>query len=293
MELTSKATVLRRMIAEKEFIYTAGAYDSLSAILIENAGFDAVFTTGFGVSASALGLPDAELYTATENLQVVQNIVNAVNVPVIADADTGYGNAINVMRTVRSFEKAGVAGITLEDQVVPKRCPLGINSKPELISLEEGVAKIRAAVDARTNDDFVIIARTDAEGEEAVRRAKAYIEAGADFIQPLSYVNGDENGLVRFGQSITVPLSVQMTIFAQKGLPEDMLRAMNSKFIHFPLVPLLLTSAAIQKGLAELVEFKNTGAMKTEMMQLSEFKEVIKFKEIESLQEKYLTALQK
>ncbi|MBO0959927.1 isocitrate lyase/PEP mutase family protein [Neobacillus sp. MM2021_6] len=291
--MSSKAKLLRKLIHEKEFIYTAGAYDSLSAIMIENAGFDAVFTTGFGVSASALGLPDAELYTATENLQVVQNIVNAVSAPVIADADTGYGNAINVMRTVRSFEKAGVAGITLEDQVVPKRCPLGINSKPELISLEEGVAKIRAAVDAREDKDFVIIARTDAEGEEASKRANAYIEAGADFIQPLSYVNGNEYGLVTFGQSVSVPLSVQMTVFAPKGLPEELLREMNCKFIHFPLVPLLLSSAAIQNGLNELVKYKKTDEMRTEMMPLSEFKDIIKFKDIERLQDKYLSALPK
>jgi 2-methylisocitrate lyase-like PEP mutase family enzyme len=289
----NNARKLREMIMEKEFIYTAGAYDSLSAIMIENAGFDAVFTTGFGVSASYLGLPDAELYTATENLQVVQNIVNAVSVPVISDADTGYGNAINVMRTVKLFEKAGVAGITLEDQVVPKRCPLGINTKPELISLEEGVAKIKAAVDARTDDDFVIIARTDAEGEEAVKRANAYIKAGADFIQPLSYVNGDEYGLVKFGKSISVPLSVQMLGFAPKGLPEEILREMNSKFIHFPLVPLLLSSAAIQNGLSELLKYKKTEEMKTEMMPLSEFKDLIKFKDIERLQDKYLSALQK
>lgn len=291
--MVRQTSVLRKMVKEKEFIYTAGAYDSLSAILIERAGFDAVFTTGFGISASSLGLPDAELYTATENLQVVQNIVNAVSVPVIADADTGYGNAINVMRTVRQFEKAGVAGITLEDQVVPKRCPLGISSKPELISLEEGVAKIKAAVDARTDEDFVIIARTDAEGEEAVKRANAYIEAGADFIQPLSYVNGDEFGLARFGKALTRPLSVQMTVFAGSGLPEELLREMNAKFIHFPLVPLLLTSAAVQKGLGELVKFKKTKEMDTEMMSLSEFKEIIGFKEIESLQDKYLSALQK
>lgn len=291
--MSSKANDLRKLIIEKEFLYTAGAYDALSAIMIENAGFDAVFTTGFGISASALGLPDAELYTATENLQVVERIVNAVSVPVIADADTGYGNAINVMRTVKLFEKAGVAGITLEDQVVPKRCPLGINSKPELISVEEGVAKIRAAVDARTDKDFVIIARTDAEGEEAVKRANAYIEAGADFIQPLSYVNGDEFGLARFGQSVSVPLSVQMTVFAPKGLPEELLREMNCKFVHFPLVPLLLASAAVQKGLSELVSFRKTNDMKTEMMPLSEFKELIKFKEIERLQDQYLSALQK
>ncbi|WP_404330284.1 oxaloacetate decarboxylase [Mesobacillus maritimus] len=285
-----KTTALRRMIEEKEFIYTAGAYDALSGKMIERAGFDAVFTTGFGVSASFLGLPDAELYTATENLMVVQNISNAVDVPVIADADTGYGNAINVMRTVRSFENAGIAGITLEDQLVPKRCPLGITTKPELIPIEEGIAKIKAAVDARTDPDFVIIGRTDAEGDEAVERANAYIEAGADFIQPLSYVNGDEYGLVKFGKSIKAPISLQMIKYAENGLPEELLREMNCKFVHFPLVSLLLTSAAIQKGLNEVVTTRKTKEIQGDMMTLNEFKEIIGFKEIEELQEKYLSA---
>lgn len=279
---------LQKLIKENRFIYTAGAYDALSAKMIEKAGFDAVFTSGYAISASHLGLPDAELYTMTENVLVVQNIVNAVSIPVIADADTGYGNAINVMRTVQSFERAGVSGIVIEDQVVPKRCPLGVSVKSDLITLEEAVGKIKAAVDARSNQDFVIIARTDAEGDEAVERAKAYIEAGADFIQPLSYVYGDENGVVEFANQISVPLSLQMVGLANKGIEEEFFKLSNCKFIHFPLVPLLLTTAALEAGLKELIHLKTTKGMDSNMMTTQNFKKLIGFSEVEALQHKYL-----
>ena len=121
--MTTPAKTLRQILAAGRTIWTAGAYDALSARLIDQAGFDAVFTTGFGISASHLGQPDVELYTMSENLGVVRNMVSTVRRPVIADGDTGYGNVINVMRTVREFERAGVAGIVFEDQVIPKRCP--------------------------------------------------------------------------------------------------------------------------------------------------------------------------
>jgi len=121
--MTTHARALRNIIEAGRTIWSAGAYDALSARLVDEAGFDAVFTTGFGISASHLGLPDVELYTMTENLGVVRHMVNSVKRPVIADGDTGYGNVINVIRTVREFEHAGVAGIVFEDQLIPKRCP--------------------------------------------------------------------------------------------------------------------------------------------------------------------------
>lgn len=285
--MTSQATILRNILQEKEFVYTAGAYDSLSAILIENAGFDAVFTSGYAISASYLGMPDAELYTLTENVQVVQNIVNSTTIPVIVDADTGYGNAINVMRTVREFEKAGAAGLTLEDQVIPKRCPLGM--KPELIPIDEGVAKIKAAVEARVNKDFVIIARTDGSGEDAVKRAKAYIKAGADFIQPTPSLIGSVDDLINFGSEMSVPLSLVMVSLAGDGMREETFKEMNAKFIHFPLVPLLLATSAIETGLRELMEFKTTKSVKTSMTGLKDFEELIGFPEVTRLQEKFLS----
>lgn len=284
--MSNQATILRKSLGEKEFIYTAGAYDALSAIIIEKAGFDAVFTSGYAISASHLGLPDAELYTMTENLTVVEHIVNSVNIPVIVDADTGYGNAINVMRTVKSFEKVGAAGLTLEDQVVPKRCPLGM--KPELISLEEGVAKIKAAVEARVNDDFVIIARTDASGNEAIERSNAYVEAGADFVQLSPSLIGDINKLIKVGENLKAPMSLVLVSLADRGYDEAIFRKMNAKFIHFPLVPLLLAASAVEKGLNELINLKTTKGMTSAMMNVSDFKELIGFPEIEKLQQRFL-----
>ena len=152
-------------ITSGKTVWSAGAYDALSARFIEAAGFDACMTSGFGVSASHLGMPDAELYTMTENLNVVRNVVAATTLPIVADIDTAYGNAINVMRTIREFENAGVAAVIMEDQVAPKRCPICVGGV-ETISVEEAEGKIAAAVEARRNRNMVIIARTDAATEE-------------------------------------------------------------------------------------------------------------------------------
>src|SRR6185436_12885535 len=171
--MSQASSDFRNRVRANKTVWAAGAYDAMSAKMIEAAGFDALLTSGFGVAASFLGQPDAELYTMTENLTVVRNVTNAVNIPVIADVDTGYGNAINVMRTVREFEATGVAGIIIEDQVSPKRCP-ACADHVEILPVEEAVAKIRAAVATRQNPDLIIIARTDAMDEaEAIRRAQA------------------------------------------------------------------------------------------------------------------------
>ena len=175
--MSTPARALRSILEAGRTIWSAGAYDALSAKLIDEAGFDAVFTTGFGISASHLGQPDVELYTMTENLGVVRHMVNSVGRPVIADGDTGYGNVINVMRTVREFERAGVAGIVFEDQLLPKRCPAAATSV-EVLPAQEAARKIRAACDARRDRDFLIIARTDADSvEESIERACLYAQA--------------------------------------------------------------------------------------------------------------------
>ena len=202
--------MFREQLASGRTIWSAGAYDALSAKMIEAAGFDALLTTGFGISASMLGQPDVELYTMTENLNVVRQVIAAVEIPVVADCDTGYGNAVNVMRTVREFERAGAAAVILEDQVVPKRCP-AIANVVEVLPLNEGVAKIRAAVEARTDPDLVIIARTDAPTEaESIERIKAYVAAGADMVQPISKTFKDVTMLKRLKLAAGVPVSLQV-----------------------------------------------------------------------------------
>ena len=177
----SKGKQLRNLMARDGMVLAPGAYDGLTAKLIKQADFSSVYMTGGGTS-SGFGYPDYGLLTMSEMVENAGRIADAVDLPVIADADNGYGNELNVFRTVRSFEKAGVAGVHIEDQVFPKRC--GHLDDKELVSLDDYLAKIRSAADARRDDDFVIIARTDSRAslgfEEAVRRCNAALEAGAD-----------------------------------------------------------------------------------------------------------------
>jgi 2-methylisocitrate lyase-like PEP mutase family enzyme len=177
---------MRRLLAEKEYIFTAGVSNAMEAMILEKAGFDFVYMTGAGTSLTQLGLVDVGFITETEMVNNGRNIARAVTVPVFSDADNGYGNAINVMKTVQDFEAAGLAGIHIEDQESPKRC--GHFAGKTIIPIEEAAGKIRAAVDAKRDKDFIIIARTDAVSavgggfEEALRRGRAYARAGADMV---------------------------------------------------------------------------------------------------------------
>jgi 2,3-dimethylmalate lyase len=177
-------TRLRQLLARPRLLLAPGASDPLAARVVEDAGFEAVYVTGSGVSVGHLGLPDIGLATMTEMVDQVRRIAGAVAIPVVADADTGYGNALNVRRTVREYESAGVAGLHLEDQEFPKRC--GHLDGKRVIALETMVGRIRAACEARRDDDLVVIARTDARAvlglEAAIHRAEAYRAAGADVL---------------------------------------------------------------------------------------------------------------
>jgi len=175
---------LRELIRSPEILVAPGAYDAFSAKLIEAAGFDAVYMTGFGTAAGIFGLPDIGLLTMTEMVENAKRIADSVGIPVIADADTGYGNHLNVIRTVTEYEKAGVAGIQIEDQMSPKRC--GHMEGQKIVPIPEMVAKLRAAIEARRNEDTIIIARTDAISaigfDEAIKRGNIYRDAGADLL---------------------------------------------------------------------------------------------------------------
>ncbi|MBI4189385.1 MAG: isocitrate lyase/PEP mutase family protein [Betaproteobacteria bacterium] len=177
---------VRKLLMEKDYIFTSGVANAMEAMILEKAGFDFIYVSGSGTSITQLGLVDVGLITETEMVNNARNIAKAVNIPVFADADNGYGNAINVIKTVEDFEAAGVAGIHIEDQESPKRC--GHFAGKSIIPIEEAVGKIRAAVDAKRDKDFIIIARTDSVAAvgggfaEAVRRGKAYARAGADVV---------------------------------------------------------------------------------------------------------------
>jgi carboxyvinyl-carboxyphosphonate phosphorylmutase len=179
-----KTMGLRELIRSPEILVAPGAYDAFSAKLIEAAGFDAVYMTGFGTAAGIFGLPDIGLLTMTEMVENARRIADSVDVPVIADADTGYGNHLNVIRTVEEYEKAGVAGIQIEDQVSPKRC--GHMEGQKIVPIPDMVAKLRAAMEARRHEETMIIARTDAISatgfDEAIERGNIYRDAGADLL---------------------------------------------------------------------------------------------------------------
>ena len=179
-----KTTLFKKLILDEEILVMPGAHDALSAKIIEQVGFKAVTMGGYAASAASLAKPDVSLLTLTEYVHIVRNIVEVVDLPLFVDGDTGHGNVTNVQRTVRVFENAGVAGLFIEDQVYPKRC--GHMEGKQIISTEEMVAKIKAAVDARVDQDLVIMARTDAVAingiDAAIERANRYAEAGADLI---------------------------------------------------------------------------------------------------------------
>lgn len=175
---------LKEILEDKGVLVLPGVYDGLSAVAAKAVGFEALYMTGAGVAYSTLGLPDVGLLTQTEMAEKARYICEAADLPVVADGDTGYGNYLNVIRTVKLFEKAGVSCIQLEDQVMPKRC--GHMNGKELVPAEEMVSKLQAACDTRSSEDFLIMARTDARAvyglEEAIRRAHLYLEVGADIL---------------------------------------------------------------------------------------------------------------
>ena len=176
-------TRLRELLSGERMLLAPFTYDGFTARIAQEAGFDAVYMSGFATSMSR-GLPDVGLLTQTEMVQNAASIASVVDVPVVADADTGYGNAINVHRTIREYERAGVAGVHVEDQVAPKKC--GFFEGKQVIDMDEAASKIRAAVEARSDDDFVVIARTDALAvngwDDVERRCRAFADAGADLV---------------------------------------------------------------------------------------------------------------
>lgn len=282
---------IRAALTQGRTLWAAGCFDVLSARLIEEAGFDAVLTSGFAISASFLGQPDAELYTMSENLTVVRNVANAVGIPVVADIDTGYGNAINVIRTVREFEATGVSAIIMEDQVSPKRCPAA-SDRIEIIAVDEAVAKIEAAVEARRNRDLVLVARTDAIDEaEAIRRARAYVRAGADVIQPISKCFKTADGLKRLRDACGVPLSLQLLGWLERDLKPAFIEEI-AVVATFPLVPLMSAAQALRTNLKSLAQARSSACLPLPVFDHGEFVSFIGFPEIERLQRKYLRAVE-
>ena len=251
------STRLRRMLAEPGLIVAPGAYDGFSARLIEAAGFSAVYMTGAGTAASHLGQPDLGLTTLTEMATHASHLAGCISLPLIADADTGYGNALNVVRTVREYEKAGVAGLHLEDQVAPKKC--GHIAGKQIVSATEFADKIRAAVEYKTDPDLVIIARTDARAvsglDDAIERANLYREAGADVIffeAPQSLAE-----IERVAREVKAPLLANMVQGGKTpAVKVSELERLGFKIVIFPGVCMRAAVPAMETALQRL---KQTG----------------------------------
>lgn len=243
---------LRDLIAAKT-VQMPGAFNALTARAIEKTGFEAVYVSGAGLSNAVYGLPDVGLITLTEAVAHAKAICSAVTVPVVVDGDTGFGETINMMRTVTEMEAAGVSGIHFEDQVLPKKC--GHLDGKELISAEAMAEKLRAACAARTDKDLLIIARTDARGvtnfADAVDRAKRYLDSGADAIFPEAMQSADE--LAEFASKVKAPLLANMTEFGKTPLlPLKDLERMGYRMVIYPQTALRVAYAGIAAMLKDL-----------------------------------------
>ena len=283
-------TRLRDLLAGPGLVVAPGAYDALSARLIAQAGFSVVYMTGFGTAASVLGQPDVGLLTMSEMVSRAAAMAAVVgDLPLIADADTGYGNPINVRRTIREYERAGVAAVHIEDQVWPKKC--GHMEGKQVIPLDEMVQKIHAAADARQDPDFVIIARTDAVAvyglEDALQRGQAYREAGADvvFIEAPRSI-GELQAIAQ-----TFPDTPLLYNWADSGktplLPLDEIRTLGFKLVIFPVSMLFAATHAMLRLLEVLKQGQTPTPFAEHMVTFSQFTDQIGLPDIQALERQY------
>jgi 2-methylisocitrate lyase-like PEP mutase family enzyme len=284
---------LRERLTSGPMIVAPGIYDAFGARFVEQAGFEAVYMTGNGVSASLLGRPDVGLIDLTLIASHAHRVASCVEIPLICDADTGYGNAVNVRRTVEEFEAAGVAAIHLEDQASPKRCGHLPGSRP-VVTLEEHAGKIEAALAARRDPDFVIIARTDAASghglDEAIRRGKAYRKAGADvvFVELKTGATILED-LKRVTSEIDAPCLVNIDGGGTLGeLTVEEIERLGFRIAIFPGLERYAAGFAIRAALTALKRDGNTRAVRERMLTMSEYNDVLKLPEVEAWEKKYL-----
>ena len=292
-----KATArLQQMIDNGEMVVAIGAHDGLSAILVEQAGFNAIYIGSYATEGASLGRPDLALMTKTERLIIARNIVKAVNVPVIADMEEGYGNAINVMDSVRDFEAAGLAGVHIDDEAVPCKCPFlpGI-PRNRLISTDEMCGKIKAALDGREDPNFKIIVRSDVIGtipleeyyreqmiEDVVKRSNAYAEAGADAIFVMA-LNVEE--INYFAQTIKAPL---VGIFATvEPIAIREFEKARYQMVIGSLVSLYMSARGLVDGLKALKETGDWNLVQDKMVDDEEFFNIVGLQHYGQMYDRY------
>lgn len=286
----NRTTRLKQLIQEKDILVMPGVYDALSAKIAEKCGVKAVQVSGYGLAGSNLGLPDVGIMTKTQMVELVRNICNATTIPVMADGDTGFGNAVNLYYAVKEFEAAGAAGINLEDQFFPKRC--GHMGGKQIIPFNEAVKKIEAAAAARTDPDFVINARTDAIAvsgvEEAIRRGNAFAKAGADLI----FVEAPEkvDDIKRVIQSIDAPVSINMIYAKGSKTPAVTIKQLEewgAARVSVPVMPLFAAARALEKAYTAVVN-DDVSSMNDEIFEFAEFTDLVGLPFIKELEKRFL-----
>lgn len=293
----SKGKSMRKLIHDKKILVLPGVYDGISAKVIAKKGYKAGFITGAGLSESLLGEPDVGIMGMRENVEACRNIAKSSDLLLIGDGDTGYGNAVNVYYAIRAFENTGIAGVMIEDQVWPKRC--GHLAGKETIAAEEMVEKIKAAVDAKSDSDFVILARTDAAGtiglDEAIRRANLYAEAGANLVFADALLSRED--IERFTKSVDAPVMVNMGFGIRRRSTTPLISPAELEEMGVAVViyPRMLTAASMQgmiNALSTLQEVEETGKIiekPEQLVSFDEINEITGFENVLNLEKKYLT----
>jgi len=279
---------LKSMLKSKKPLVIPGVYDALGAKIAQKVGFDAMFQTGYGTSATLFGMPDFGFIGATETVDNARRISRAVSVPVIVDADTGYGNALSVWKLVKELESAGAAGIFLEDQKWPKRC--GHMQGKEIVPQEEYTEKLSAAIDARENKDFIIVARTDARATEgldaAIERGKQNKKTGADAVFVEAPRSLDE--MKRIGKEISAPLVANMIEGGATPLSSaETLNKMGFKIILYPLSVLYANTFATMNILKELKKSGETTKYKQKVVNFDQFNDLVELSKFRKMEKRY------
>ncbi|NIS60143.1 MAG: methylisocitrate lyase [Proteobacteria bacterium] len=286
--MPTRSARLRELLSREEILMAPGAHDALTARIAEMCNFEAVYMTGAGTVNTQLGMPDHSIITLTEMVQNAARIARATTLPIVSDADTGYGGVLNVMRTVDEFHRAGISGIHIEDQVMPKRC--GHVEGKEVIPMEEMMGKIRAACQARTDPDFLIIARVDARAplgfDEAVRRGKAYLDAGADMIFPEALESEEE--FRAYARQVRGPLLANMTEFGRTPyLTAAKFQEMGYRMVIYPASAMRVTIKAIHELFTEI---RSTGTQRQfleRMFTRDQLYELIGYREMLDLEKQF------
>lgn len=293
-ELMKKTSRLKQLILDPEVLVMPGVYDALSARIAEKCGVKAVQISGYGLAGSYLAMPDVGILTLTQMVDLTRHICSAVSIPVMADGDTGFGNAVNLFYAVREFEAAGAAGINLEDQLFPKRC--GHMSGKQIIPMEEAVKKIEAAVAAKSDPDFVINARTDAIAvsgvDEAIRRGNAYAKAGADLIFVEAPTEIDD--IKRVIQSIDAPVSINLLHGGKSpAVSIAQIQEWGAARVSVPVAALMAISKTLEEVYTHILNQGEIISLQDRSYSFAQFTDLVGLPKIREIEEQFLATTEK